>query len=165
MEDDIPFLRQAGASGIVFGALNPDDTVCVEACGRLISKAAGLETVFHRAFDRSPNPEQALEILIGLGFTRVLTAGGPGTALEGVDTLRKLLKRAGNRIEILAGGRIRGDNVQAVRAASGIDQFHLGPMKRIGQGSGPYGEGHLVLDSGALREVIITVALEPHFGR
>ena len=62
------------------------------------------QAVFHRAFDVTPNPFKALEQLVDLGITRVLTSGQKDTVPEGVELIAELMERAGKRIEILPGG-------------------------------------------------------------
>lgn len=132
MERDASLLLEAGASGIVFGCLTGDGDVDVKACRRLM-RAAGrnesvfhpVEAVFHRAFDEARDQLGALDVLIDLGFTRVLTSGGAKTALEGVARIRQLVEKAAGRIEILPGGGIREHNVEAVVKQTGCEQVHL----------------------------------------
>jgi copper homeostasis protein len=125
MERDAVLLLEAGASGIVFGCLTEDGRIAERACARLIAAAGDAETVFHRAFDRVKDPLDALETLIALGVSRVLTSGGAKTALEGADRIRALVERADGRIEILPGGGIREENVEQVVRRTGCTQVHL----------------------------------------
>jgi copper homeostasis protein len=125
MERDLEAALQAGAEGVVFGALEADGSVDVAACRRLRGAAKDREVVFHRAFDVTPDPFRALEQLIDLGFTRVLTSGQRASALLGVTTLRRLVEQAGDRIQILPGGGIRAHNVQEIVSATGCRQVHL----------------------------------------
>lgn len=114
----------AGADGIVFGAITPDGEVDRDVTARLVAAAGAAETVFHRAFDRVRDQAAALETLIGLGVTRVLTSGGAATGLEGADRLRELVIQAKGRIGILAGGGIRPDNMMEVVRRSGVSEVH-----------------------------------------
>ncbi len=125
MERDTRAALEAGAEGVVFGALAADGSVGEAACGRLRLAAAGREAVFHRAFDATPDPFRALEQLIDLGLTRVLTSGQCSSALEGSATLGRLIEQARGRIEILPGGAIRAHNVQELVRATGCRQVHL----------------------------------------
>jgi copper homeostasis protein len=125
MERDAALLLEAGATGIVFGCLTKSGDVDVAACRRLLEVAGRAETVFHRAFDEARAPFEALESLVDLGVTRILTSGGKKAALEGVGRLRALAERAAGRIEILPGGGIREHNVEAVVRQTGCDQVHL----------------------------------------
>jgi len=125
MERDIAAALQAGAEGVVFGALEADGSIDEEACRRLRTVARDREVVFHRAFDVTPNPVRALKQLIDLGFTRVLTSGQRASALAGASTLRQLVEQARGRIEILPGGGIRAHNVLEIVTATGCRQVHL----------------------------------------
>jgi copper homeostasis protein len=125
MERDVGLLLEAGAAGIVFGCLTEDRRIDEGACERLIAAADDAEIVFHRAFDRLKHPLDALETLIDLGVSRVLTSGGAKTALEGANRIRALLERAEGRIEILPGGGIREENVEQVVRRTGCTQVHL----------------------------------------
>lgn len=113
----------AGADGVVFGALNEDGTVAVEACRHVVERSRG-RIVFHRALDFTPNLPQALDQLIALGFERVLTSGGKTTAREGSAVLSDLMVRSAGRIEILPGGGIRPGHVAELVRATGCDQVH-----------------------------------------
>jgi len=125
MERDAALLLDAGAEGIVFGCLTKDRDVDLEACRRLIDVAGHAGTVFHRAFDEARSAFQALDDLIDLGVTRVLTSGGAKTALEGVGRIRALVERADERIAILPAGGIREHSVEAVVRQTGCEQVHL----------------------------------------
>ncbi|HEY2806168.1 MAG TPA: copper homeostasis protein CutC [Gemmatimonadales bacterium] len=125
MDRDARLLAEAGASGIVFGCLTHEGRVDEASCDRVLSACNGCETVFHRAFDQVKDQLEALDVLIGLGVTRVLTSGGAKTALEGVKKIRALIERAEGRIEILPAGGIRDHNVESVIKQTGCDSVHL----------------------------------------
>jgi copper homeostasis protein len=91
----------------------------------MLEIAAGRQSVFHRAFDVVPDPVPALEALIDLGCTRVLTAGQRKTAHDGRERLRHLNERAARRIEILPGGGVRPHNVRQLVETTQCTQVHL----------------------------------------
>lgn len=124
MEDDIRESATAGAQGIVVGALTPEGEVDKEACRRLLAAAEGLDTTFHRAFDRAADPFRALEDIIDLGFKRILTSGQASSAYEGRELIAKLKKQAGERIIIMAGAGVNPDNAAETLAESGADEIH-----------------------------------------
>lgn len=113
-----------GADGLVFGFLREDGTIDAALTREFVALAAGRQTVFHRAFDATPDPFSALETLIACGVTRILTSGQAATAAEGAALIARLIKQAAGRIEILPGAGIRPHNAQAVLAATGADQLH-----------------------------------------
>jgi len=42
---------------------------------------------FHRAVDLTPDPVEAIEVLLSLGVDRVLSSGGAATARGGAEAL------------------------------------------------------------------------------
>lgn len=131
MQHDAVLALQAGAEGLVFGFLTPDGQVDVERCRAFIQAVwpfrgfGGVELVFHRAFDVVADPQVALEQLIDLGITRVLTSGRASRALDGADEIRRTIEQAAGRIEVLPGGGIRAENVKELVARTGCEQVHL----------------------------------------
>jgi copper homeostasis protein len=79
---------------------------------------------FHRAFDRVPDLFDALETLVDLGVSRVLTSGGAASAVEGLSELRDLVEAAEERIGILAGGGVRFQNVEEIVEETGVIEVH-----------------------------------------
>jgi len=124
MRRDVDVARREGAHGVVIGALNPDGRVDVPNTRELVKTANGLPVTFHRAFDLTPNLADALEQLIEAGASRVLTSGAAATALEGADTIARLVDQAGGRITVLAGGGVRESNVREIIARTGVSEVH-----------------------------------------
>ncbi len=126
MKEDIRFAVDNGVDGIVIGILNQEGEICEKRC-REVSKITDgkCETVFHRAFDVTPDPMKSMEKLIELGFTRILTSGQQRSAFEGALLLKELIEKSAGRIEILPGGGIRKNNVNSLIKMTGCDQVHL----------------------------------------
>ena len=125
MLNDAKLAVEHGAEGLVFGILKRDGSIDTERCRQIIELANARETVFHRAFDVTPDPLQTLEKLIELGFTRVLTSGQQRTVPEGIELIKKLIARAGDKIEILPGGGIRFHNVRTIVEQTAVKQIHI----------------------------------------
>jgi copper homeostasis protein len=117
-------LCDAGADGVVFGILRRDGTIDAHATRGIVALAGAKETVFHRAFDSTPDASAALDVLVDCGLTRVLTAGQQSSAVEGAAMLATLRAYARGRIEILAGGGVRAPNVVDLVRRSGVMQVH-----------------------------------------
>lgn len=116
----------AGATGIVFGALRSDGVIDRDATGRMVQAAGPAEFVFHRAFDFAPDASAALETLVDLGVTRLLTSGGKPTAPQGVARLQALCEQARGRIQIMPGSGVRPENILRLVHATGCRQIHVG---------------------------------------
>jgi copper homeostasis protein len=128
MLHDAELFVEYGADGLVFGPLTATGEIEEASVRRLVKAARGKQTVIHRAFDITPDPFAALDTLVALGVTRVLTSGQSKTALTGADNLCEFREYAAGRIEILAGGGIRAHNVREIIKRTGCTQVHLGPM-------------------------------------
>jgi copper homeostasis protein len=125
MLEDIRRAKQAGAQGVVTGALRADGDIDAERTRELIGAARPMRVTFHRAFDVCRDPAAALETLIALGADRVLTSGQAATAPEGAQTIARLVRQAAGRITILPGGGITEDNVAELVRATGVTEVHL----------------------------------------
>ena len=128
MKMDIECCKMLGFDGVVFGTLNEDHTVNTEQCKQLLELAHPLSTTFHRAFDETPDPFKTLETLKELGFTRVLTSGAQPTAMEGKETLAKLVKMAGKEIIVMPGGGIRPENIKELSEYTLAREYHSAAM-------------------------------------
>jgi len=124
MQRDVDLALRHGADGIVFGILTTDGRVDMERCRRMLRQVGDRTPVFHRAFDVTPEPSEALEQLIELGFRRVMTSGQEETAYNGVKLIAELIRQAAGRIEVLPAGGINRFTVADVVARTGCDQLH-----------------------------------------
>ena len=124
MLSDIDAIKETGAEGVVFGVLHPNGTVDGERTNQLVLRARPMLVTFHRAFDMTADPHNALEALIDTGIDRVLTSGQEATALKGMACIQKLVKQADGRITILAGSGIRPANVQKLVVQTGVQEVH-----------------------------------------
>jgi copper homeostasis protein len=124
MRRDAEALLHAGADGIAFGILTADGEVDRNRCRQLRDSCGDRDAVFHRAFDVTPDPFAALDALIDLGFTRVLTSGRAESALRGADRLVGLRYRATGRIEILPASGINSTIAAELVRRAGCDQVH-----------------------------------------
>jgi copper homeostasis protein len=131
MIGDLALARNCGMDGVVFGLLNADRLVDIERTRALVELARPLPATFHRAFDETPNLQAALESVISCGCRRILTCGGRANAEEGSAVIAELVKVAGNRIEIVAGGGINAANVDCVLQRALAREIHSGLSSRL----------------------------------
>lgn len=126
MLSDIEMCARAGVNGVVIGALKTDGSVDTEATGRLAEAAhrRGLSVTFHRAFDQTRNPLEALEQIIALGCDRILTSGQAKDAESGIPLLAQLHRQARGRISIMAGAGVNPDNAAHILESTGISELH-----------------------------------------
>ena len=124
MFHDISLAKQYGADGVVIGALTPDGDIDIPTCRRLIEAAEGMQVTFHRAFDRCADPHRALEDIIALGCSRLLTSGQAPTAEAGIPLLRELVSQANGRIIIMPGAGVNPNNARRILDATGATEIH-----------------------------------------
>ena len=125
MIEDIDYCKSAGAAGIVVGALTPEGHIDISAMKRLVAAAKPLPVTFHRAYDVcTEDPFEALEQIITLGCTRLLTSGQAANAWEGRDLIRQLVDRAADRLIILAGRGVTPANLSALSAFTHAPEYH-----------------------------------------
>ena len=129
MKFDIETAKAEGADGVVIGLLTAAGEVDTGRTSELISLARPLSVTFHRAFDMTRAPFEALETLIGLGVDRVLTSGQEATALEGLSLVGELVRRAGSRIVVMPGGGITSRNVERIVAAAKPKEIHFAALE------------------------------------
>ncbi len=164
---EVEHIASLPVKGLVVGGLTPGgglDLALLESCRKLVGKHQ--EIVMHRAFDYVRDARQSLEQLIQLGFTRVLTAGGPsGSAAANIHSLRELIDVAAGRIQILPGGGINSQNALEILEQSGANQLHgsfrLALTTSIASGSklDPQQFGLTRdIDTAALRSVVAAIA-------
>ncbi len=142
MVDDIFAARRAGVDGVVVGALTPDGDIDVEMCKCFVDAARGeyvdfaegdldeafflppIDITFHRAFDLCRDPNKALEDIISMGFSRILTSGQAATAEQGVCCLQELVKQADGRILIMPGCGVNANNARKILDVTGATEIH-----------------------------------------
>lgn len=124
MKLDIEYARECKADGVVIGLLTSEGKVDTERTAELVRQAHPMQVTFHRAFDMACDWEEALEDIISTGCHRILTSGCRNTATEGIDILRDVVKKAGGRIEIMAGSGVNPSNAVTL-AETGVNALHF----------------------------------------
>jgi copper homeostasis protein len=126
MLDEIDAVADAGLQGVVLGASLPDGQLDTRTLERLVQRAAdlGLRRTLHRAIDLCPDLAQATSLAITLGFERILTSGGAGSAPEGLAGLQRCFDAAAGRIAIMPGAGINASNVDLLRAQLPLTDVH-----------------------------------------
>lgn len=109
--------RPLHPDGFVFGPVTADGRIDHPTAAMVRAVCGAIPAVFHRAFDEVADKAAGLEELIRLGFTRVLTSGGPGPVPDHLSELRELVRQANGRIQVMPGGGVRAE------AAAGVVQF------------------------------------------
>lgn len=124
MRRDVELCVRLGCAGVVIGALDADGDIDLAICSELVAAAGPLAVTFHRAFDVARDQAAALEAIIALGCSRVLTSGGRASAPEGAAVIAELVRQASRRVTILAGAGIKAAQVVPLVTATGVREIH-----------------------------------------
>ena len=124
MLHEVEACKSAGCEGVVIGLLLPDGRVDKIQSARLVEKAYPMGVCFHRAFDWTRNPFEALEDIIEIGCERILTSGQQPTAMLGAPLIRDLVLQSEGRIQIMPGSGIRAANISDLKKETGATSFH-----------------------------------------
>ncbi|MFE6648387.1 copper homeostasis protein CutC [Nocardioides sp. NPDC057772] len=129
LEREAEMILEAGADGIVIGALTPHGEPDLDLVRGLADAAAAYEATvtFHRAIDLSADPVAAIRSLDGV-VDRVLTSGGASAAAAGARTIAEMVAAEGP--DVLAGGGVTVDAIPAL-AALGVEGVHLSAKRRV----------------------------------
>lgn len=127
---------EAGAAGIVLGALTAEGRLDVPvlervrdaALGAATASLRGLHLTCHRCLDAMPDAAArvaAVERLVGLGFHRALSSGGAARALDGAADLARMVAAADGLVDICAGGGVQVADIVPLVRATGVQDIHL----------------------------------------
>lgn len=167
---DVEIAKDAGATGIVWGALLPDGSIDQRALERMMKAAEGLNFTFHRAFDLSSDPISSLEQIIDAGCSCILTSGLASSAYEGINMIANLNSRAIGRIDIMAGSGVNASNCREIVDRTGVKLIHATARcpqesrmtyRRPGVSMGIPGEDEyirLVTSAGEVRAIIESIS-------
>lgn len=131
MKLDIQTCKDLGYNGVVIGLLKPDGSIDIERTQKLVELASPMGVTFHRAFDSCNDPEKALEDVIACGCERILTSGLKNTAIEGVDTLSKLIEQAEDRLIIMPGSGVKSSNIKFLKELVPAMEWHASAKASI----------------------------------
>lgn len=128
---DIELCKDLGFKGVVSGLLLANGTIDYKRTAKIVALAGNMQFTFHRAFDRAINPLQALEVVIETGAKRILTSGQVPNALDGKELIRELVQQSNNRIIIMPGSGVRTNNIKALQAFTGAQEWHSSARQNI----------------------------------
>jgi len=131
MKQDIRLCKELGVDGIVTGFVKTDGRVDAARLKDVIELAYPMGVTFHRAFDATPDPFEAMETIIEAGCERILTSGQKPAAIEGIDMIAELVKAANERIIIMPGAGVRASNLKALKTGTGSREFHSSAHKIV----------------------------------
>ncbi|WP_321367988.1 copper homeostasis protein CutC [uncultured Draconibacterium sp.] len=125
MKSSIDLAKEAGADGIVFGLLTPDNKIDESNTRLLAEYAYPLPVTFHKAIDEMEDPVEGVRVLKSIpNIKRILSSGGKTTAFEGQEVIRKMITEAEGKIIILVAGKVTAENVNEMQQITGTTELH-----------------------------------------
>lgn len=136
MIQDVKLFSEAGAEGMVIGALNQDFTLDKQTMQQFIETARCLNPKMHiaahRAFDWTPEPMATTQVLIDLGCDTLLSSGQADNAVHGLELLKSLNQRYGAQLTIMPGSGINAQNRSLFKEA-GFRAIHASASTMISE--------------------------------
>ena len=137
MAAEIRLLRSAGADGFVIGCLTADGNLDADAMKPLLEAAEGAGLTLHRCIDVSRDLIRTYRDAAVLGIDTVLTSGGAGNCLSGMETIRQLidLRNEMDGPEVLIGAGVKASVIaEFLEKVPGVCAFHMSGKTEIESG-------------------------------
>ena len=134
MAMEIRMLKEAGADGFVIGCLDADGDLDTDAMNPLLEAAEGAGLTLHRCIDVSRNLCETYRAAAALGIDTILTSGGAGNCLNGMETIRQLiaLREEMKGTEILIGAGVKASVIsEFLKKVPGARAFHMSGKTEI----------------------------------
>lgn len=125
MLNEVREFKKLGADGVVIGILTEDGEIDTERTKRLCEAAGDMSVTFHRAFDVCRDPFKAIEQIISLGISTVLTSGQEKSCEQGAALIKSLVDTYSDKIDILVGAGVTAENISSLAAHTGAKSFHM----------------------------------------
>jgi copper homeostasis protein len=125
MDTDIAAAVKTGVTGLVVGALTESGALDLAWLKRAQNAFPAHIWTFHRAFDEVKDWQVAMDALIALGFTRILTSGQANNVFEGIPVLLEMQAYAAGRIEIMPGGGVAAANALQIKSKLNPQAIHF----------------------------------------
>jgi copper homeostasis protein len=124
MRQQVQWVKASGAAGVVLGVLLAGGRIDVSRSRELVELARPLKVTFNRAFDEAHDLSNALEEIIATGSDCLLTSGGAADVHTGAAQIAQLLRQAGDRVEIMAGGGLKLASIAELLERTGVRCLH-----------------------------------------
>ena len=126
-------LKAAGADGFVIGCLDAEGNLDREAMQPLIEACGNCGITLHRCIDVSRDPLETCQEAGKLGIDTVLTSGGAGSCLAGMETIGQMLRVGGP--QVLIGAGVKAPVIRQFREAyPEAEAFHMSGKCEIESG-------------------------------
>jgi copper homeostasis protein len=160
MRQQLQWVKEAGAAAVALGVLMPDGRIDVARSRELVEQARPMTVTFHRAFDETPDMGVALEAIIKIGADCLLTSGGAPNVLAGAKQIAQLVRQAGDRIQIMAGGGLKLASLAEVLERTGVRCVHGSLTRRAEECDRESANGHKAVGKADILEADVRTAVK-----
>lgn len=119
---DIHMAVELGVNGIVCGSLHEDRSINEKQLEAMLNASSGVEFTFHRAFDLTPDPIAAYDLLATHRIDRILSSGQQQKAIDGLPLLSQLNERGG--VRMMPGSGVNAANIKTF-VSNGFEEVHF----------------------------------------
>ena len=119
---DIQIAVELGVNGIVCGSLHKDHSINEKQLDAMLKASSGVEFTFHRAFDLTPDPIAAYDLLAAHRVDRILSSGQQQKAIDGLPLLSQLNERGA--VRMMPGSGINATNIKTF-VSKGFKEVHF----------------------------------------
>lgn len=123
-------VRAIGVTGVVFGALTPDDNLDLALIEQVAQAKGALELTMHRALDHTNNPDASLKSLMGIA-ERILCSGGASSIVEGQHTMARWVREYGAHFSFGCAGGVTLENITEIARVTRAHEMHSGSAARV----------------------------------
>lgn len=127
---DVERCRNARVDGVVIGFLTPEGRVDIDRTREIVELSRPMTVTFHRAFDMSRDPFEALEDLKIAGVDRILTSGQKNLAPDGADLIARLIRQSSGKVVIMPGGGLNEVNIADFAEQVHAKEYHA-TLRRV----------------------------------
>jgi copper homeostasis protein len=164
-EEEVQLIRrevqncvQLGVQGVVVGLLKANFELDKQLLQELVQTAPQLDWTFHRAFDESVDWKRSLDVLIELGFKRVLSSGFATNVELGMPILAQMSQYANGRIEIMAGGGVNAGNIRKLAQIEQLAAIHFSAtQKELLDEDSAFSETILKVNENRLKRILASI--------
>lgn len=158
IRQDIQFCQAVGVKGVVVGLLKANFELDIHLLLELMQIAPQLDWTFHRAFDESVDWKRSLDMLIELGFKRVLSSGFASSIELGIPILEQMCQYTDGRIEIMAGGGVHAGNIHKLAQLANLSAIHFsGTQKELLDENSAFSETILKVNEARLQRILAAI--------
>jgi len=125
MTGTIYAMKDLEVFGVVFGLLNKYNMVDSVNTASLAEIAKPLNVTFHKAIDYSTNIIENVKIISDItSVDAILTSGGKATAMHGKSVINQMQDSYGEKLEIIAAGKILASELEEHKKEITTTSFH-----------------------------------------